>query len=50
MELPTKEEFVRQPVRIALGILWELVQLTAANVEDHTRRIRALEKKQPEAG
>ena len=40
MELPPREEFQRQPMRAALGMLWDLIHALAA---DHERRIQALE-------
>jgi hypothetical protein len=47
VELPPKEEFVRQPLRIALGALWEMMLLTVAHVEDHEQRVSALEEREP---
>lgn len=46
MELPPKEEFVRQPAYRALGILWDLIHAVAETVEDHERRIQALETRE----
>ena len=44
MEPPPKAEFLRLPVRAALGLLWDMIHVTAAHAEDHKRRIEALEK------